>query len=74
MEEDNDLFDVVSSKEVIPPEDVDILDVNPGCICRVSYMGSYYKAKIMERGLSTNLKAKLKELIKRSDVSSHALT
>ena len=45
------MYDVVSAKTVVPPEDSGILDVTTGMICRVSYTdGCYYKAKIVDKG------------------------
>ena len=44
------LYHVVSSKLVVPPGDVDILGVTPGTICKVTYGGSYYKAKVLQIG------------------------
>ena len=48
--EGDDLYDVVNSKLVVPPDDVDILGVTPGTICKVAYGGSYYKAKVLQIG------------------------
>ena len=45
------MYDVVSAKDVVPPEEVDILDVVPGTVCRASYSGQYYKARIIECGI-----------------------
>ena len=47
---DEDLFDVIAAKEVVPPEDHDILDVKAGMICRVMYQSKFYPAKIIESG------------------------
>ena len=33
----DDLYDVVNSKLVVPPDGIDILDVAPGSICKVAY-------------------------------------
>lgn len=48
---EEDCFDVVPSKDIIPPEGVDVLDVNAGYVCRVSYSGRFYKAKVIDRGM-----------------------
>ena len=37
--EGDDLYDVVNSKVVVPPDDLDILGVTPGTICEVAYSG-----------------------------------
>ena len=50
QDEDGTLHDIVPSKLVVPPEDLTILDVNPGMVCRVSHNGQFYPAKIIERG------------------------
>lgn len=49
-EVEDDLYDVVPSKNIVPPEDMEILDVAPGTICRAAYSGQFYKAKIVDRG------------------------
>ena len=48
--EDEDLFDVIAAKELVPPEDSDILDVEPGMLCRVMYQSKFYPAKVIESG------------------------
>ena len=48
--EGDDMYDVVSSKMVVPPDEIDILDVTPGAVCKVAFHGSYYKAKVLEVG------------------------
>ena len=40
----DDLYDVVNSKLVVPPDGIDILDVAPSSICKVAYSGLYYIA------------------------------
>lgn len=50
LEEEDVFYDVVSSKDVVPPEGVDILDVISGTKCRVSYKGQYYKAEVLQHG------------------------
>ena len=50
-ESDPDLHDVVSAKSVVPPEDVETLDVTEGMICRVFFSGQYFKAKIVDKGM-----------------------
>ena len=40
------MLDVVNSKAVIPPDDVDILELKQGDRCRVSYSGRFYKADV----------------------------
>ena len=47
---DPDLYDVVSAKLVVPPEEVEILDVIAGTVCRVSYSGQYFKAEVLDKG------------------------
>ena len=42
--------DVVNSKFVVPPEDVDILEVKAEMVCRVACDGGYHKAKVLEVG------------------------
>lgn len=60
--EGEDLYDVVSSKMVVPPDDVDdILGVNPGKICKVAYSGGYYKARVLEVGRYMMLHARLQK-------------
>lgn len=49
-EDDPNLYDIVPSKDVVPPEDVDVLDIKRDTVCRVSYSGMYYKAKIIQQG------------------------
>lgn len=44
--------DVVPSKLLDPPKDVQILDVKPGMICRVSHEGQFYDAEVVECGMS----------------------
>lgn len=48
--DDIDLYDVVPSKLVVPPEDTNILEVSPGTVCRVAYSGQFYKARVIECG------------------------
>ena len=49
-DEQKDLCDVVPSKSVVPPENINIADVNPGTVCRVAYSGQFYKAKVLQCG------------------------
>ena len=49
-DEENDLYDVVPSKSVVPPENTNIIDVKPGSVCRVAYSGQFYKAKVIQCG------------------------
>ena len=49
-EEDDDLFDVVPSKDVVPPGSKTVLDVAAGTVCRVAYSSQFYRAKIIECG------------------------
>ena len=48
--EGDDMYDVVNSKMVVPPDEVDILEVTSGTFCKVAFGGSYYKAKVLEVG------------------------
>lgn len=48
--EDDDLFDVVPSKDVVPPESKTVLDVAAGTVCRVAYSSQFYRGKIIECG------------------------
>ena len=50
-EQDDDLYDVVPSKAVVPPDGINILDVDMGAICRVAFGGQYYRAKVIETGM-----------------------
>ena len=45
-----DLFDVVHSKSVVPPDDMNILDIIPGVVCKVAYSGQFYQAKVIAVG------------------------
>ena len=47
---DTDLFDVVQSKCVVPPEEIDILDIVPGTVCKVAFTGEYFRANIVQLG------------------------
>lgn len=67
-EEDPNLYDVVAAKLVVPPEEVNILDVTPEMVCRVSYSGEFYKAQVIDRGIRMQC-----ALINRSN-SLHAYT
>ena len=49
MEHDT-MYDVIQAKNIVPPDDMDILDVKPGVTCRTSYEGRCYKVKIVARG------------------------
>lgn len=35
--EDEDFYNVIAVKDVVPPEDCDILDMTPGMICRLMF-------------------------------------
>ena len=50
LEEDEDLYDVIAAKDVVPPEDCDILDVTPGMICRIMFNSKFYAAKVVTSG------------------------
>ena len=50
--EEEDLYDVVSSKSVVPLDDTDILDLCAGAVCKVGFDGIFYKAKVIEYGMS----------------------
>ena len=50
QDEDGTLHDIVPSKLVVPPDDLTILDVKPGMVCRVSHNGQFYSAKIVRCG------------------------
>lgn len=41
---DTDLFDVVQSKCMVPPEEIDILDIVPGTVCKVA---EYFRANLV---------------------------
>ena len=45
------IFDVVASKNVVPPENKSIFDVTPGTVCRVFFNAQYYRAKVIETGM-----------------------
>ena len=47
---DGDMYDVVSSKMVVSPDEINILEVTLGTVCKVAFDGSYYKAKVLEIG------------------------
>jgi len=47
---EKDLTDVVAAKDVVPPEDTDILDVSAGMICRVSFSSKFYAARVVKSG------------------------
>ena len=47
---EDELLDVVNSKVVVPPDIVDILKLEEGNICRISYSGRYYKAEVVPVG------------------------
>ena len=49
-EDEDDLYDVVSTKSVVPPEGTNILNVIAGSVCRVAYSGQYYRAKVINLG------------------------
>ena len=50
QDEDGTLHDIVPSKLVVPPDDLTILDVKPGMVCRVSHNGQFHSAKIVRCG------------------------
>ena len=50
IEEHDTVYDVIQAKNIIPPDDLDILDVKPEVLCRTSYEGRFYKVKIVARG------------------------
>ena len=37
-------------KMVVPPDEMDILQITLGTVCKVAFGGSYYKAKMLEVG------------------------
>lgn len=47
---DDELYDVVPSKFVVPHEDTSIFEVGPEAICRVVYCDQFYKARVIECG------------------------
>lgn len=49
-EEDDDLYDVVPSRSVVPPEGLSIFGVAEGTICRVAFDGQYYRAEVVNLG------------------------
>ena len=48
--DESDLHDVVSSKMVVPPDDLTIMEVDPGTKVKVLFNGRYYKAQVIDRG------------------------
>lgn len=50
MDENDDMYDVVSSKAVVPPEGSSILDVVTNTVCRVAFSGEFFRATIVQRG------------------------
>lgn len=50
-EDDRNLYDVVHSKAIVPPKEFDILDIRVESICRVSFDGKFYKARVMGYGM-----------------------
>ena len=46
------MYDVVSSKSVVPPEGCSsALDIDPGSVVRVAFSGEYYRAEVLEKGM-----------------------
>ena len=50
--EEDEMYDVVSSKSVVPPEGCSsALDIDPGSVVRVAFSGEYYRAEVLEKGM-----------------------
>ena len=47
---DDELFDVMPAKCVVPPEGVNILNLQSGIVCQAGYEGQFYKAKVIATG------------------------
>lgn len=50
MDEEDEMYDVVSSKNIVPPEGESILDVGVDSACRALYKNEYYRAVVVNRG------------------------
>ena len=44
---DDDLRDVISARDIVPPKDVSLMDIEVGCECEVLYEGRLYKARVL---------------------------
>lgn len=51
LDEDDNLYDVVPSKTVVPPEGIDMLNLGVDMICRASFNGQIYRAKVVDYGM-----------------------
>ena len=47
---ESDMYDVLPSKSVVPPEGCDILCLNEGMTCRGLYSGEYHDATVVATG------------------------
>lgn len=49
------LYDIIQSKNIVPPDGQDVLDVQPEALCRTCYEGRFYKVKVIARGKRSNV-------------------
>ena len=47
---DDDLRDVVAARDIVPPKDVSLIDIEVGSECEVLYEGRLYKARVLAIG------------------------
>ena len=47
---DDDLRDVVSARDIVPPKDVPLMDIEVNSECEVLYEGRLYKARVLGIG------------------------
>ena len=48
--DDDDLRDVVSARDIVPPKDVSLMDMEVNSECDVLYEGRLYKARVLAIG------------------------
>ena len=51
-EAEDDLYDVVVARDIVPPDGRDVLEIQPGDCCKSVFMGRTYDVKVIEVGKS----------------------
>lgn len=50
-QDEQDLIDTLPAKSIVPPDDMDVLDIQPSTsICRAAFEGRFYTVKIIAKG------------------------
>lgn len=53
-EDSDDMYDTISSKNIVMPEANDVLHLEVGTVCQATFQGQHYDVKVIARGKTRN--------------------